>query len=156
MFKKTELSSNRKKTKRDLGKAKSTANMAHHPKPSSNNINLITNKSAYGNISCKVFQGKKKEGSTRKNEEKPSVNHHEWQRTIDKANKKLNRINICKLQENIKKNQDKKPVFKEISSKKYERKEKKVQKKEEAHHKGQELKLHFTEQDEGTMKKLIN
>jgi hypothetical protein len=62
--KKTELSSNRKKTKRDLGTAKSTAAMAHTQKTSQTNIAL--NAKTYSNVSCRIVDGRKKESVGKK------------------------------------------------------------------------------------------
>lgn len=139
LHKKTELSSNRRKTKRDLGTAKSTANMTHTQKTSQTNINFINNKS-YNNASCKVFESKKKD-SVKKNEDR-GLSNHEWQKNIEKANKKLNRVNICKLQENMKKNNEKKSQMREAGSKKIQKTlEKKTNKKDNER---RQLKLHFT------------
>lgn len=114
MYKKTELSSNRKKTKRDLGTAKSTANMTHTQKTSQTNINIPIK--TYTNTSSKAYESKKKD-SVKKNEER-GISNHEWQKNIEKANKKLNRVNICKLQENMKKNNEKKSQIKDNQAKK--------------------------------------
>lgn len=84
-------------------------------------------------------------------------NHQDWQR-MQKTHKKLNRVNICKLQQNIKKVYEKK-VTREPSANKFQR-EKKVKKviKYDSHHReANELQLHFTDdQSDSIMKKLID
>ena len=81
--------------------------------------------------------------------EKVGLNQ-EWQRSSEKAMKKLNRVNIFKLQQNIKKAQEKK--LKKAPSHK---KNNKFTNKDDSK-KLQGLKLHFTETDEETqMMKLI-
>jgi hypothetical protein len=92
--KKTDLSSNRKKTKRMLGTAKSVSNMIYYGKLT-NSSSKFPNKKTYANSSCKKLDNSKKE--TPKREEKLLPNHQDWQR-MEKAHKKLNRVNICKLQ----------------------------------------------------------
>ena len=92
---------------------KSTANMNHTQKSSQSH--LFNNKT-YNNTSYKQLDNRKKE-SLRKHEER-GLSTHEWQKNIEKNSKKLNRINICKLQENIKKNNEKKSQMKDYNSKK--------------------------------------
>ena len=79
-------------------------------------------KKAYGNTSCKKFDSNKKE--IQKKEEKLMPNHQDWQR-MEKTHKKLNRVNICKLQQNMKKAYEKKAT-KDQSVNKYEKKMKKT------------------------------
>ena len=65
----------------------------------------------------------------------------------------MNRVNICKLQENIKKVYEKKAT-REPSANRFEKKLKKPAKYDSHHH---EFQLHFTEdQADSTMKKLID
>lgn len=60
---------------------------------------------------------------------------------MEKPGKKLNRVNICRLQENMKKNNEKKSQCKD--NKKHDKLEKRTRKENER----KELKLHFTEND---------
>ena len=70
---------------------------------------------------------------------------NEWQRTIkEKVSKKLNRVNICRLQENIKKNEKK---FRKEPSQKRHEKVKLVDSPTRGRH---ALQLHFTEENEQT------
>lgn len=149
--KKADLSSNRKKTKRGLGTVKSTNNMMSYGKMTSSSTKFPSKKS-YANSSCKKFDSTKKEMPRK--EEKLLPNHQDWLR-MQKTHKKLNRINICKLQENMKKVYEKKPT-RETSTNKCEKKIRKIGKYDSAHKEYNELKLHFTEVINDTaMRKLI-
>lgn len=53
------------------------------------------NQKSHGNSSSKKFEGYKREIG--KKDEKLLLNHQDWQR-MEKTSKKLNRVNICKLQ----------------------------------------------------------
>lgn len=75
----------------------------------------------YGNVSCKKFDSYRKELNRR--EDKLIPNHQDWQR-MEKTSKKLNRVNIGRLQENMKKANEKKPG-REIPVSKIEKKHKK-------------------------------
>jgi ribosomal protein L31E len=55
-----------------------------------------------------------------KKNDKTVINEQIWQKTLEKGSKKLNRINISKLHENMKRVQDKKIGLKDISRRKYE------------------------------------
>ena len=89
--KKTELSSNRKKTKRGLGTTKSSANMTYYGKMATSTTKFPIKK-VYGNTSLKKF-----DSCMPRKDEKQIQTHQDCQR-MDKNYKKLNRVNICKLQ----------------------------------------------------------
>lgn len=124
--------------------------MARNGKFGEFSANYLSQKSN-GNSSSKKLEGSKKDFS--KKDEKFLLNHQDWLR-MEKNNKKLNRVNICKLQENMKKINDKKNI-RDPSANRVEKKSKKTPKFESYHKAHEELKLHFTEDDDTPMKKLI-
>lgn len=137
VHKKTELSSNRRKTKRgELRSAKSTTNITQGKLAQAPSTSISRNIHTY---SSKGFNDSHKRTLQK---EKVALSH-EWQRSSEKAMKKLNRVNICKLQENIKKTNDKK-LRKEPSHKKQ------MKSKDDSPKRTHGLKLHFTETEEET------